>query len=156
VFARSDTALAAFSFSIISSTVNTCAKANPSTAQVARCNSPCGTPPMSEAAVPSLRKKTRKSRTQASRAVMCAHTLLAMPVTITLSLPRARRMSSRSVAWNAPKRGFSSDAPSGRTDEGSDVFVEVQTATESDGQLDTARRFIDRRDPSSSCGNVYR
>ena len=57
--------------------------------------------------VPSLRKKTRKSRTLASRAVVSQHTLVAMPLTTMVSMPRPRSTISRSVPWKAPKRGLS-------------------------------------------------
>ena len=43
---------------------------------------------MSNVAVPSLRKSTRKSRTVASRAVVSQQTLVAMPVTMIVSIPR--------------------------------------------------------------------
>jgi hypothetical protein len=65
--------------------------------QVALCSSAAEIVPMSKVAVPSLRKNMPKSRTAASRAVASQQTFVAIPVMMTASMPRERRISSRSV-----------------------------------------------------------
>ncbi len=92
----------------ISSTVSTWANKKPRVARVAFCSSATEAPGRSPVAVPSLRKRTRKSRATASRAVVSQQTLVANPLMITESIPRERRISSRSVLVKAPWRGFSS------------------------------------------------
>jgi hypothetical protein len=80
---------------------------------------------MSPVEVPSLRKKTRKSRTAASRALVSAQTMVVRPEMITLSMPRERKMSSRSVQRKAPKRGFSSTMTIGLAQANSCTFCRV-------------------------------
>ena len=55
------------------------------------------------------------ARLRAGAPTFGAQTLVAIPLTMTLSVPRERRMSSRSVPWNAPKRGFSRTLSPGST-----------------------------------------
>ena len=83
--------------SMTPSIVTICAKTMPRLAHVARCSSSAGTPFISLVAVPSLRKRTRKSRCAASLAVASQQMFVAMPEMMTVSIPRDLRIVSRSV-----------------------------------------------------------
>jgi hypothetical protein len=76
-------------FLSISSVVRTSANTTPKVAQVARCTSAAVKSPMPPVAVASHRKKTRKSRTFASRAVVSQHTLVAIPTVAAFSTKAA-------------------------------------------------------------------
>src|ERR1700722_15289080 len=63
--------------------------------------------PWSVAPQQSSSSKHSKPRSLASRMVVCTHTSVVMPVRMMLSMPRWRRISSRSVAQNDPLPGLS-------------------------------------------------
>lgn len=97
----------------------TSAKPNAMTAHAARCSSAAVTGPSppsgrSKLAVPSLRNSTRNSRAAASRAVVSTQKLVLTPPMMSVSMPRERRMTSRSVPWKLPKRGFPTTTSSRR------------------------------------------
>ena len=80
-----------------SSTESTSADKKPTVARVAFCSSAADTPPIPNVAVASLRNTTWKSLTMASRAVVSQQTFVVTPEIMTVSMPRVRRINSRSV-----------------------------------------------------------
>jgi hypothetical protein len=76
-------------------------------AQVAFWSSAAETVPNAEGCGAITQKQDAKIADGSLRAFVSQQTLLAIPVIIRVSIPRDRKISSRSVLWNAPNRGLS-------------------------------------------------
>ena len=78
--------------------------------------------PWSVAPQQSSSSRHSKPRSLASRMVVCTQTSVVMPVSTRLSMPRVRRISSRSVAQNEPLPGLSMiGSPAQRRELGDDL-----------------------------------